>query len=38
MIDTTIDANRYDEGVMMDTADATAGVTMTWQIQWWIQQ
>jgi hypothetical protein len=38
MIDTTIDANRYDEGAMMDTADVTADVTMMWQMQWQVQQ
>jgi hypothetical protein len=38
MMDTTIDANRYDEGVMIDTADAMAGVMIMWQMQWWVQQ
>jgi hypothetical protein len=37
-MDITIDANRYDEGVMIDTAYVMAGVTMMWQMQWWMQQ
>jgi hypothetical protein len=38
MMDTTMDANRYDEGVMMDIADAMADVIMTWQMQWQVQR
>jgi hypothetical protein len=38
IMDITMDANRYDEGAIMDTADAMAGVTMMWQMQWQMQQ